>query len=152
MFEQIILIGRLTADPEMRYTPSGDAVTNFNLAVDADYTDTAGVKVERTKFFKITCWKKVAEVVSQYKHKGDPVMVEGELQFAFVKNADGKQVGNGPAIWNRTDGTPAANYEVKANRVLFLPSPKASAVNAAGAGGTPAASSSATDPNAPIPF
>jgi single-strand DNA-binding protein len=152
MYELVILVGRLTADPEMRYTPGGDAVTNFNLAVDADYTDAQGTKIERTKFFKITCWKKVAEIVNQYKHKGDPVMVEGEMQMKFVKNADGKMVGNGPDIWNRQDGSPAANYEIRAQRVVFLPSPKAG-VNAAGAGGTPAASSSATDPTGDgIPF
>ena len=154
MFEQIILAGRLTADPEMRYTPSGSAVTNFSLAVDDNYTDSNGVKVERTKFIRCSCWGKVAENVNQYKHKGEPVLIVGSFNGEWVTGADGKQTSNGPKVWNAQDGTPHASYEVTAHSVKFLPSPKpGGAVNAAGAGGTPAASSSATDPDASgIPF
>jgi single-strand DNA-binding protein len=150
MFEQIILAGRLTADPEMRYTPSGQAVTNFTLAIDDNYTDsTTGTKVERTKFIRCSCWGKVAENVSQYKKKGEPVLIVGSFNGEWVTGADGKLTSNGPKVWNAQDGTPRASYEVTAHSVKFLPSPKPTGAAAAPAN----VSSSTTDPDASgIPF
>lgn len=150
-YHKSTFVGRLTRDPEMRYTPSGQAVTNFSLAIDDDYTDpTTKVKVERTFFVRFSCWGKIAEIVNQWKHKGDMVLVEAGLTGNWVTGADGKQTSNGPKVWNAQDGTPQASYEFTAYTVKFLVSANPNAApNAAPA----PASSSATDPDASgIPF
>lgn len=110
-FEQIMLVGHLGGDPEMRYTPSGQAVTNFSLATNYSYTDGAGNKVETTTWWRVTCWGKRAEVTHQYLAKGRQVLVVARM------NPDDN--GN-PRIWNRNDGTPAASYEITASNVRFL--------------------------------
>ncbi len=112
MYQTIILIGNLGRDPEMRYTPSGQAVTSFSIAVDESYTDNTGQKVKRTLWFRISAWGKQAEICNTYLHKGSKVLVEGRLQ------ADPNT--GGPRIWNRQDGTPGASFEVNANTVRFL--------------------------------
>jgi len=73
MFNRIILIGRLTRDPELRYTPSGDPVCNFSLAVDRPFTSQNGEK--QTDFIDVVTWRKVAEQASQYLSKGRLVAV-----------------------------------------------------------------------------
>jgi len=87
MFNRIILIGRLTRDPELRYTPSGDPVCNFSLAVDRPFTSQNGEK--QTDFIDVVTWRKVAEQVSQYLSKGRLVAVEGRLQIrSYTDSAD----------------------------------------------------------------
>lgn len=151
MYQKLIFVGRLTADPEMRYLPSGTAVTNFNLAVDDDYTNDQGVKVERAIFIRVSTFGKVAENVNQYMKKGSPVLIEGTLNGEWVTGADGKQTMNGPKVWTAKDGTPHASFEIRAFTVKFLPGGPAKGA----AGTTPAASnvSSSADPNDQgIPF
>lgn len=114
MYATIILAGNLGRDPELRYTPSGQAVANFSIATNRQYTSGDGEKVKETTWFRITAWGKTGEVCNQYLTKGSKVLVEGRL------NAD--QETGGPRIWERDDGTPAANFEVTANTVKFLSS------------------------------
>jgi single-strand DNA-binding protein len=112
MWHKIILIGNLGKDPEMRYTPSGQAVTSFSVAINDNYTANDGQKMERTIWVRVSAWGKQAETCNQYLHKGSKVLVEGRL------TAD--PASGGPRIWNRQDGTPAASFEVMASTVRFL--------------------------------
>ncbi len=112
MYHTIIVVGNLGKDPEMRYTPSGQAVTNFNVATSRKYTSSDGNQVEETVWFRISTWGKTAEVCNQYLKKGKKVLVEGRL------NPDSET--GGPKIWNRQDGTAAASYEITAGTVRFL--------------------------------
>lgn len=111
MFHKVILVGNLGRDPEMRYTPSGQAVTNLSVATNRTYTDNAGTQVKQTVWFRVSVWGKQAEASHQYLRKGRQVLVEGRL------NADDN--GN-PRIWNAQDGTPRASFEVTAETVRFL--------------------------------
>jgi single-strand DNA-binding protein len=113
-FHTIILVGNLGRDPEMRYTPGGQAVTSFSVAVNDNYTNNAGEKIDRTLWFRITTWGKQAETCNQYLKKGKKVLVEGRM---VVDPATG-----GPRIWTRQDGTNAASFEVSASTVRFLSS------------------------------
>lgn len=79
MLNKIILIGRLTADPEMRYTSNGNAVTRMTLAVDRDYKDKDGNK--KVDFIPIIAWKKLAEIVAEYMKKGKLISVVGSLEI-----------------------------------------------------------------------
>jgi single-strand DNA-binding protein len=113
-YHTIILVGNLGRDPEMRYTPSGQAVTNFSVAVNDNYTNSSGEKVDRTIWVRVSTWGKQAENCNQYLKKGSKVLVEGRLT---VDAATG-----GPRVWTRQDGTPSASYEVSASTVRFLSS------------------------------
>ncbi len=113
-FHTIILVGNLGRDPEMRYTPSGQAVTNFSVAVNDGYTNSQGEKVDRTIWVRVTTWGKQAETCNQYLKKGRKVLVEGRL----VPDA----ATGGPRVWTRQDGTPSASFEVSASTVRFLSS------------------------------
>ena len=87
MYNRIILIGRLTRDPELRYTPSGQPVASFTLAVDRPFKNQNGEK--ETDFIDIVAWRKLAEQVSQYMTKGRLVAVEGRLQIRSYEAKDG---------------------------------------------------------------
>jgi len=113
MYHTIIIAGNLGRDPEMRYTPSGQAVTNFSVAVNDNYTNSQGEKVERTLWFRVSTWGKQAEICNQYLKKGRKVLVEGRL---VADPATG-----GPRIWQGQKGT-GASYEVSASTVRFLSS------------------------------
>ena len=78
MINNVVLIGRVTFDPEMRTTPTGLAVCNIGIAVERDYKNDQGNK--ETDFFSIVVWKKLAELVSQYVGKGSLIGVSGRLQ------------------------------------------------------------------------
>jgi single-strand DNA-binding protein len=80
MLNSVTLIGRLGADPDIRYTPSGAAVANFRIAVNEFWTDQAGEKQERTHWFSCVAWKHLAEIVNQYLSKGSQVGVSGSLR------------------------------------------------------------------------
>lgn len=79
MLNKIILIGRLTADPEMRYTTNGNAVTRMTLAVDRNYKDVNGDK--KVDFIPVIAWKKLAEIVAEYMRKGKLISVVGALEI-----------------------------------------------------------------------
>jgi single-strand DNA-binding protein len=111
MYQKIVLAGNLGRDPEMRYTPSGQAVTNLSVATNRTYTDSSGEQVKETVWFRVSVWGRQAESCHQYLRKGRQVLVEGRLI--------GDENGN-PRIWTRQDGTPGSSFEVNAQTVRFL--------------------------------
>jgi single-strand DNA-binding protein len=114
MYHTIIIAGNVGKDPEMRYTPSGQPVTTFNVATNRSYTGNNGQTVKETIWFRVTTWGKQAEICSQYVKKGSKVLVEGRLTPDAATG--------GPRVWNAQDGTPRASFEVTANTVRFLSS------------------------------
>jgi len=106
-FAEIILVGNVGRDPELRFTQSGQAVCNFSLAVNRSWTDrNTNERREETTWFKITVWGAQAETVNQYVQKGKQVLVVGDRieASAFTGN----------------DGEPRASLEVTARQVRFL--------------------------------
>jgi single-strand DNA-binding protein len=89
-FNKIIAIGNLGRDPELRYTPQGDAVCDFSIAVNDRKRDKAGEYQDVTTWFKVTLWRKQAENASKYLTKGRSVYVEGRLQVEEWTDRDGK--------------------------------------------------------------
>lgn len=79
-YNRVIICGRLTRDPEQRFTPKGTAVAAFGIAVNRKWTDDRGTKQEEVSFFNVECWGKTAENVVQYRRKGDTVLAEGRLK------------------------------------------------------------------------
>jgi single-strand DNA-binding protein len=112
MFHTIIIVGNLGKDPEMRYTPSGQAATSFSVASSRNYTGQNGQQVKETIWFRVTTWGKTAETCSQYLKKGSKVLVEGRLVPDMGTG--------GPKVFTRQDGTSGASYEVSAQTVRFL--------------------------------
>ena len=88
---KVLLIGRLTRDPELRYTPSGTAVAEFGLAVNRNYTDGRGERKEETCFVEIVAWARQAEVMNEYLAKGRQVFVEGRLEFDSWETPEGQK-------------------------------------------------------------
>ncbi len=107
---RVLLIGNLTRAPELRYTPSGTAVSDLRLAVNRSYTTQGGERREETCFLTVVVWGKQAEASAQYLDKGSPVLVEGRLQTRD---------------WETKDGQRRNVVEVVAERVQFLGRPKA---------------------------
>ena len=99
-----MVIGNLGADPEMRYTADGTAMTTFRMASSRSWSNADGEKQEQTEWFSIVCWRKLAEIVSQYLQKGSRCYVEGRLQTRS---------------WDK-DGVKQYRTEVIANEVIFL--------------------------------
>jgi len=111
-YQKITIVGNLGRDPEMRYTPGGQAVTNFTVASNRQYTASSGEKIKETTWFRISAWGRQAETVNQYLKTGSQVLVEGRM-------TPDKESG-GPRVWTRQDGSSAASFEVTAERVVFL--------------------------------
>lgn len=89
---KVILIGNLGADPEVRFTPSGQAVANFRIATSESWTDkTSGQKQERTEWHRIVVWGKLGELCGQYLAKGRQCFVEGRLQTREWTDKEGKK-------------------------------------------------------------
>lgn len=105
MFQQTIVVGRIGRDAEMRYTPGGIPVTNFSVAVDQRWTDASGQAQEKVTWFRIVCWRKLAEITNQYVKKGQRILVAGDIEAS---------------AWIDRDGTPRASLELTADRVRFL--------------------------------
>jgi single-strand DNA-binding protein len=112
MYQKIVIVGNLGRDPEMRYTPSGQAVTNFSVATNRRYTSSNGERVDETVWFRVSVWGRQAETCNQYLAKGRKVLVEGRL------TAD-PQTG-GPRIWTDNSGEKRASFEISAVTVQFL--------------------------------
>ena len=89
-FNRVILMGNLTRDPEVRYTPKGSAVADIGLAVNRVYSTDSGEKREETTFVDVTLWGRTAEIAGEYLKKGRPVLIEGRLQ---LDSWDDKQSG-----------------------------------------------------------
>jgi single-strand DNA-binding protein len=78
---KVIIVGNLGRDPEMRYTPSGSAVTNFSVAVSRNRKLPDGGTEEETEWFNVDCWNRLAEIANQYLSKGRPVYIEGRIHL-----------------------------------------------------------------------
>jgi len=102
---KVFLIGNLTRDPELRYTPAGVAVANLGLAVNRRFRDKTGELREDVCFLTVTVWDKQAEACCQYLQKGSPIFVEGVLQSRS---------------WETNDGQKRSTIDVRAERVQFL--------------------------------
>jgi single-strand DNA-binding protein len=113
-YQTVIIAGNVGRDPEMRYTPSGQAVTSFSVAVNESYTNNSGEKVKKTFWFRVSAWGKQAEICNQYVKKGQMVLVEGRLS--------GDQATGGPRVWTGQDGQPRSSFEITAGTVRFLSS------------------------------
>jgi len=88
---KVMLIGNLTRDPNMRYTPTGSAVCSFSIATNRSWTPSdGGEKQEKADYHNIVAWSKLAEVCGQLLHKGDKVYVEGRLQTREWQNKEGQ--------------------------------------------------------------
>ncbi len=90
-FNRVILIGNLTRDPQLRYTPSQTAVCDFGLAVNRTWSGSDGQKREETTFVDCTAWARQAEVLSKYMKKGRPLFVEGRLTYSTWDDREGKR-------------------------------------------------------------
>lgn len=112
MYQKLIIVGHLGRDPEMRYLPSGQAVTDMSVATNRVYNNSNGQRVEETTWFRVSFWGGRAETVNQYLRKGSKVLVEGYLR-------PDPETG-GPRVWTRNDGTPAASFEMTGINFTFL--------------------------------
>jgi len=112
VLNRIILIGRLTRDPELRYVPSGQPVASFTLAVDRPFVNQQGERA--TDFIDIVAWRRLAEQVTQHLNKGRLVAVEGRLQIRSYETQDGQKrkvaevVADAVRFLDRKAGAPAA--------------------------------------------
>jgi single-strand DNA-binding protein len=141
MFHTLIIVGNVGRDPEMRYTPSGQAVTSFSVASNRRYTSSNGEQVNETIWFRVSAWGKQAEICNQFLKKGSRVLIEGRLT---PDKASG-----GPRVWTKQDGTPAASFEVTAQTVRFLTTRSESEAGGAGSDAGDMATTPAEDD---IPF
>ncbi|MBN2365492.1 MAG: single-stranded DNA-binding protein [Calditrichaeota bacterium] len=105
---KILIIGRLGADPEVRYAPSGNPVANFNVATNHSYKDRDGNFQEQTDWHRVVAWTRLAEFAKQYLKKGMRVYVEGRLQYRE---------------WQDQNGAKRTATEIVANDVQMLDSP-----------------------------
>ena len=105
---RVFLAGNLTRDPELRYTPSGQAVVDLNMAINRVYTS-GGEQKEDTCFVSVVAWGRQAEMCGEYLSKGSPVLIEGSLQYDQ---------------WQTEGGEKRSRLRVRADRVQFLGRPK----------------------------
>ncbi len=107
---KMTVIGNVGSDPEMRYTPNGNPVTNFSVATNRRYTTADGEQREETEWFRVAAWNRLAETCNQYVTKGMKIYVEGRLRSS-------------PYITQ--DGQPRSGNEINAFEVKFLSRPSA---------------------------
>ena len=86
---KVILVGRLGADPQLKYTPSGKANANFNLATNVVWKDQEGNQKDRTDWHRVVAWGKLAEVMGEWLKKGSYVYIEGQLQTRTYEDTNG---------------------------------------------------------------
>lgn len=107
---KVILVGRLTRDPEIRTTQGGQSVTTLSMATNSFWTDKSGTRQERTEFHNVVLWGRLAEIASQYLTKGQECFIEGRLQTREYTAKDGSQrrvtevVGENMQLGNRAQG------------------------------------------------
>ena len=104
---KVTLIGNLTRDPELRYTPTGAAVCTIGLATNRSWTTDSGEKKEETEFHRVVAWGKLAEICSQFLVKGRKIYVEGRLRTS---------------TWNAQDGTQRQSTEIVIEDMIILDS------------------------------
>ncbi|OOX78506.1 single-stranded DNA-binding protein [Snodgrassella alvi] len=113
---KVILVGRLGRDPETRYIPNGDAITNFSLATDEQWRDRNGERQTRTEWHNVSLYGKLGEIASQYLRKGSQVFIEGKIQSRKYTGKDGIErtaydiIGSEmKMLGNRNDGSDSGN-------------------------------------------
>ncbi len=106
-YNKVILIGNLTRDPKLSYLPSQTAVVDFGIAVNRKWKSKDGEENNEVCFVDCQCFGKTGENINKYLHKGDPVLIEGRLQFDQ---------------WTAQDGTKRSKHKVAVERFQFLPS------------------------------
>ena len=106
MYQSIIIVGRLGGMPEMRYTQDGTPVTSFSVATSRKWADASGQQQERTVWFRVSAWRRLAETCNQYLSKGQQVLVIGEIQE--------------PRVYQAKSGEYRASLDVTAQTVRFL--------------------------------
>ena len=139
MYQNITLIGNLGKEPEMRYTASGVAVASFSLAVNRSWTGQDGQQQNKTTWFNISCWNKLAETVTQHLTKGRLVLVVGEIEEAR-------------AYIDKNTNEARASLEVKAQSVRFLGKNADEVVGHPGPSFTPSTKSSTPSLEEDLPF
>jgi len=112
MYQSIQIIGDLGKDTEMRFTPTGQPVTNFSVATTHQYTNKSKEQVKETTWFRVSVWGSAAEACNQYLSKGSRVFVEGRISVD-------KETGN-PRVYEKKDGVWASTLEINASTVKFL--------------------------------
>jgi len=90
-YNKVILVGNLTRDPQLRYTPNQQPVCDFGLAINRQWTGQDGQKHSEPTFVDITAWARSAETINKYMHKGDPILIEGRLQTRSWEGQDGQK-------------------------------------------------------------
>jgi len=143
MFHEITLIGRLGQAPELRFTQDGTPVANLSVAVNNVYTKGNGEKVEETRWFRVSVWRRQAETCAEYLGKGDQVFIKGSLSGQPRPGGDPSEPVIEPRVWEDQSGEPRASFEVNGRFVRFL-----------GGGGNGGSTSPASEPAeaADIPF
>ena len=113
---KVILVGRLGRDPETRYMPNGDAITNFSLATDEQWRDRNGERQTRTEWHNVSLYGKLGEIANQYLRKGSQVFIEGKIQSRKYTDKDGIErmayniIGSEmKMLGNRNDGSDSGN-------------------------------------------
>ncbi|MEA1997117.1 MAG: single-stranded DNA-binding protein [Gemmatimonadota bacterium] len=117
---KVILIGNLGGDPELRHTASNVPVVNFTVATNESWVNKEGVREERTEWHRVVAWRRLAEICSEYLHKGTQVYIEGKLQ---TRN------------WEDQSGQKRFMTEVVADEMVMLGSKSHAGAEPAGAGG-----------------
>ncbi len=126
---KVLLIGNLTRDPELRYTPTGAAVCTIGLATNRYWTTESGEKKEEVEFHRVVAWNKLAELCSQLLTKGRKIYVEGRLQTRS---------------WQAADGNQRSTTEVVIEDMILLDSRRVAATEESGDGESPAGKSAVT--------
>lgn len=121
-FQWMVIVGRVGQAPEMRYTPAGVPVTNFTVATKRRFSNGDGEAQERTTWFRVTCWRKLAEVTAQYLEKGQEVLITGTVETNS---------------WTDKEGTARATLELTAREVRFGAKPGGSGRDAVPKGAAP---------------
>jgi single-strand DNA-binding protein len=113
MYQKLVIVGNLGQEPEMKYMPDGQAVTNLSVACNRRWNDKAtGQQQEEVTWFRVSVWGRQAEAANQYLSKGRQVLIEGRLRPDPNTGA--------PRLWTRNDGSVGASFEMVADRVQFL--------------------------------
>ena len=137
MVNKAILIGRLGKDPEVRYTPDGAMVTNFNLATDEQWKDKNGEKVQKTEWHRIVTFGKLAEICGNYLVKGKLIFVEGRIQTRS---------------WEDKEGVKRYTTEIVANNMQMLDSKGQNKADESSSDSTSSNSASSSTPMDDVPF
>jgi single-strand DNA-binding protein len=156
---KVMLTGHLGADPEMRYTATGSAVTTFRVASGRSWKSADGTQHDDTEWFRVVAWEKLGEICNQYLTKGTRVYVEGRLQTRKWQDKDGQDrytsevIANDMIMLSSKQDRPAADYDAPADEDVTAPSssrrPATNAAPARAANGSGGARPAAAPRNVP---